>query len=61
MQLKAKSLEDLKTIIQRDYGVDLADEDANQLGSSLLKLSRLAITARDRIEQKCSMVKPIIN
>jgi hypothetical protein len=61
VQLKAKSLEDLKTIIQRDYGVDLADKDANQLGSSLLKLARLVITARDRIEHKYSMVKPIIN
>ena len=55
MKLKAKSLEELKYIIQRDYGVDLADEDANQFGVSLLKLSRLAMTALNRADEKLSM------
>lgn len=45
MQLKKDSLEDLKRIIKQDYGVDLSDEDANSIGFSLLKLSRLVITA----------------
>jgi len=55
VKLKAKSLEELKYIIQRDYGVDLADEDANQFGVSLLKLSRLAMTALNRADEKLSM------
>ncbi len=55
MQLKAESLKELKIIIQRDYGVDLADEDANQLGSSLLKLSRLAVAALDKAGEKLTV------
>ncbi len=61
MQLKAKSLDDLKTIIQNDYGVVLSNENANRFGTSLLKLSRLATTAVDKAEEYISMVKPIIN
>jgi len=48
MQLNAKSLEELKTIIKNDYGVELTDEDTNRLGSSLLKLSRLASIALNK-------------
>lgn len=59
MQLKAKSLEELKTIIHRDYGVDLADEKVSQLGSSLLKLSQLAIAVTNRVEEKHSIVESI--
>lgn len=52
MQLKEKSLEQLKLIIQRDYGVDLNDEEAYQLSISLLKLSQLAAVALNRKEDK---------
>ena len=61
MKLKAKILEEFKLIIQRDYGISLADEDANLLGTSLLRLSRLAIAAIDRAEDKNLIAKSIIN
>jgi hypothetical protein len=61
VQLKAKSLEKLKDIIRCDYGVDLNDENANQLGCSLLKLSRLALSAVDKAEEKKLTAKPINN
>lgn len=61
MQLKEKSLEELKIIIKNDYGANLSDEDANLLGTSLLKLSSLAMSALNRAEDKHLLVKPIIN
>ena len=42
IQLPAESLNKLKTVIKDDYEIDLTDEEANLLGFSLLKLSRLA-------------------
>ncbi len=50
--LKAKSIEDLQQIIQRDYGVVLNDEEAEKFGLSLLKITRLAMTAFNRTEDK---------
>lgn len=59
MQLKPESLEKLKLIMRRDYGVNLSDEEANRLGFSLLKLSRLAMTALNQAEEKYSMARSI--
>ncbi len=42
--------------MRNDYGVNLSDEEADRLGFSLLKLSRLAMTAMDRVEEKHSKV-----
>ena len=54
-RLKPKNLETLKQIIQQDYGVGLSDEEAEQLGFSLLKITRLAIGAFNRAEEKRSL------
>jgi hypothetical protein len=51
MDLKRNSLEELKTIIKKDYGVELNDENANRLGSSLLKLSRLSINILNKSKE----------
>ncbi len=61
MQLKVRSIEELKMIIKNDYKVDLSDEDANRLGFSLLKLSKSALTALDVVEDKHLLAKSIIN
>ena len=55
--LKAKSLENLKAIFKKDYGYDLSNEEANQFGFSLLKLSRLVMTALSRAEEKHLAIK----
>ena len=51
-RLTAGDLKKLKEIILRDYHVDLNDEEVNKFGISLLKITRLAITAFNRAEDK---------
>ena len=51
MRLKEENLKELKQIIHRDYGVVLNDEDADQLGFSLLKITCLAMGAFNRMEE----------
>lgn len=48
MKLKMKTIQELKEILARDYATSLNDEDLNTLGVSLLKLTRIAITALTR-------------
>lgn len=43
MKLKAKTIQDLQKIIKRDYGVEISEEDAQSLGGSLLRLTKLAL------------------
>lgn len=52
MQLKAKTIQDFKKIIKRDYGQILSEEEANELGISLLRLTKLALTAQARAIEK---------
>lgn len=54
---KPKNLETLKRVIQQDYGVTLGNDEANQLGFSMLKITRLAMGVFDRVEEKRSMEK----
>ena len=54
MELKKTTIENLKKIIHQDYGVELSDEQANELGYSLLRLTKLAIVALARAEEKNS-------
>ena len=61
MRLTAKSLENLKLVLKKDYEVDLNDEDANALGFSLLKITRLAMGAFNRAEEKMLNNQTIIN
>jgi len=43
MILKARTIKDLQKIIKRDYGVEISEEDAQELGGSLLRLTRLIL------------------
>ena len=48
MEIKKKTIEDLKRIMKDDYGLILGDTEANEIGLSLLRLTRIAhkITTR---------------
>ncbi len=52
---KQKDIETLTEIIERDYGVALNDEEAGQLGFSLLKITRLTMGAFNRVEEQRSV------
>ena len=52
MELKKSTAEKLKTIVEKDYGVLLTDEQANELGVILLRLTRVGVTALARAEDK---------
>lgn len=43
MSLSEKSIKELRDIIKRDYGQSLSEEEANEIGISLLRLTRLAL------------------
>ena len=57
MDLKPKAIEKLKEIMKRDYGVSLSDSEANELGGSLLRLTKIAGVALARAEEKNSSVQ----
>lgn len=46
MQLKAKTIKELQEIMRRDYSNRISKEDANELGSRLLRLTRLVLNMR---------------
>lgn len=47
----------LKAIMRRDYGAVISDEKAEELGVSLLRLTRTSITVLARAEDKESSVQ----
>ena len=51
--LSKKAKDELKQIIKKDYGSDLTDDQAEELGVSLLRLTRVGLSslARD-IDEK---------
>lgn len=51
MVLSDKARTDLQQIMRRDYGVSIPNDQANELGVSLLRLARLARTALARVEE----------
>lgn len=57
MRLKKKTIEDFQKIIKRDYGQILNEEEANEFGTSLLRLTRLALTAQARALEKAKKQK----
>lgn len=57
MELKKTTIEELKIIINQDYGVEISDEQANDLGSSLLHLTKLSVLALARADEKISSVQ----
>ena len=52
MELKTRTTEELKKIVEKDYGVLLSDNEANELGTSLLKLTKLTLIALARADEK---------
>lgn len=52
MELKRKTIEELKEIMATDYGAILNEEELTTLGTSLLRLTRLATTALARVDEK---------
>ncbi|MFA5098747.1 MAG: hypothetical protein WC461_00810 [Candidatus Paceibacterota bacterium] len=52
MELKTQTIKELKTIVEKDYGVLLSDDEAKELGVSILKLTRLGLTALARADEK---------
>ncbi len=60
MELKARTIEELKKIVEKDYGVFISNAEANKLGLSLLRLTRLATAALARTEeQKLELVRTL--
>ena len=57
MNLKKKTIENLKEIIKKDYDVLLNDEEINKLGISLLRLSKIASVAFARVDEKNSSIQ----
>jgi hypothetical protein len=57
MELKKTTIDELKIIIRQDYGVVISDEQANNLGSSLLHLTKLSVLALARADEKDSSVQ----
>lgn len=52
MELKRGTIEELVKIIKKDYGVLITAEQANKLGASLLRLTRLAGAALARVSRR---------
>jgi hypothetical protein len=52
MTFKPKAIQELKEIMLQDYGATLTDEEAQGLGASLLRISKLASVALARADEK---------
>ena len=50
-------LEDLKQILNRDYNILISDDQVKELGVSLLRLTRIAVTALARADEKNSSIQ----
>jgi hypothetical protein len=57
MHLKKRTIQDLQRIIKRDYGQSLSEEEVNEFGISILRLTRLALTAQARALEKAEKQK----
>jgi hypothetical protein len=56
--LSKKAKDDFKKIIKKDYGKDLIDDQAEELGVSLLRLTRVGLSALARdLDKKKSVDK----
>jgi hypothetical protein len=53
--LSQEATKNLKEIIRRDRGVSLSDAEAEKLGVSLLRLTRLAVAALARADEDSSV------
>jgi hypothetical protein len=52
MNLSKKAIEEFKAIIKKDYGKDITDEEAQELGVTLLRLTRVGLAATARAIDK---------
>ncbi len=53
--LTEANLAELRKIILKDYHVNLSDEELESFGLSLLKITRLAMTAFNQAEDRCAI------
>lgn len=58
MDLKKQTIEGLKKIVEKDYGVLLSDSEANEFGSSLLRLTRLTIKVSEKNKENQLEILP---
>ena len=52
MQLQKHAITELRKIVLEDYDFDANDQEANELGCSLLRLARVANVALARADEK---------
>ena len=52
MKLKKQTIQELKEIMTKDYGQSLSEEELIAIGTTLLRLTRLATTALARSNEK---------
>ena len=51
MELKSTTIRELQEILKADYGVVLSHSDANEMGISLLRITRVALSALARVQK----------
>ena len=52
MELPKQTIGELKNIVMNDYGIDVADQEINEFGCSLLRLARMANVALARADER---------
>ena len=57
MKLKKKTIDELREIMSKDYGTSLSDEALINLGTTLLKLTRIAADSLARADEKSSSIQ----
>jgi hypothetical protein len=55
--MDGKKLEELKQILTKDYNLSVPDDQVKKLGISLLRLTRIAVTALARADEKNSSIQ----
>ena len=51
MPLSDRSIKELREIIKRDYGQILSEDEVNELGTSLLRLTKLALNHQLKVDK----------
>ena len=57
MKLKERTLQELREIVATDYGVSISDDEAKDLGVSLLRLTRIGCVALARADEKKASIQ----
>ncbi len=52
MQLKNKTIKELQEIIKKDYGKEISEKEGDELGGSLLRLTRTALNVMAKKEKE---------